>query len=255
MFSDTGTKIFAGVILCAAVAALFYWAYRAWRRTSYRLPQYPFFLFHLFMSHMIWRTQVTGKLPLAPGQGAVIVGNHRSSIDPSFIHVAADRVVHWMVASEYWKVPFLGWFFRLAECIPANRGGIDTAATKSAIRWAQNGGLVGMFPEGTINLTEKILLPGRPGAALIALKARVPVVPCYIYDAPYDGTMLGCFTMPAKVKVAIGPAIDLTPYYGREREEGILQELTKRFLKEIARLGGDPNFEPELAGRRWKPAE
>ena len=34
-------------------------------------------------------------------------------------------------------------------------------------------------------------MPGRPGAALIALKARVPVVPCYIHDAPYDGTMLG----------------------------------------------------------------
>ena len=42
------------------------------------------------------------------------------------------------------------------------------------------GELVGMFPEGRINTTDQLLLPGRSGAALIALKARAPVVPCYI---------------------------------------------------------------------------
>ena len=253
--SEEATKTIALLVLLLAAGAFLYSVYRAWRRTPFTLLQYPFYLFHLFMVHMVWRTKVSGKLPIGPGQGAVIIGNHRSSIDPSFIQVAADRVVHWMIASEYWKVPFVGWFFRVAECIPANRGGVDTAAVKMAIRFAQNGGLVGMFPEGSVNQTEKLLLAGRPGAALVALKARVPVIPCYIHDAPYDGTMMGCFLMPAKVQVMIGPAIDLTPYFGREREEGVLQELTKLFLSEIARLAGRPEFEPELAGRRWKHVE
>ncbi|HZZ72072.1 MAG TPA: lysophospholipid acyltransferase family protein [Pirellulales bacterium] len=253
MFGETGTHIFAGVVLAALLFGLFAWAILAWRRSSFTPLQYPFFLFHIFMSRMVWRTRVTGKLPISRQQGAVLVGNHRSSIDPSFIQVAADRVVHWMIASEYWKVPFLGWFFRLAECIPANRGGIDTAAIKMAMRYTQNGGIVGMFPEGTINTTDKVLLPGRPGAALVALKSRVPVVPVFVHNAPYDGTMLGCFIMPAKVRVVIGAAIDLSEYYGREREDGVLQELTLRFMKEIARLGGHPDFEPQIAGRRWKP--
>lgn len=253
--SEETLKILAVIVLVGAFCVLIYGFFHAWRRSSFTLIQYPFYLFHLFMVHMVWRTTVTGKLPVGRGEGAIIIGNHRSSIDPSFIQVAADRVVHWMIASEYWKVSFLGWFFRVAECIPANRGGVDTAAVKMAIRYAQSGGLVGLFPEGTINITDKLLLPGRPGAALVALKARVPVIPCYIHEAPYDGSMLGCFVIPAKVRVSIGPAIDLTPYFGREREEGVLQELTKRFLYEIAKLAGHPEFEPELAGRKWKPAE
>jgi 1-acyl-sn-glycerol-3-phosphate acyltransferase len=253
--SESATNLFAAFVLIATAAAFVYWVFRTWRRSTFTLAQYPFYLFHLFMSHFVWRTKVTGKLPVGPGQGAIIIGNHRSSIDPSFIQVAADRIVHWMIASEYWKVPFLGWFFKTAECIPANRGGVDTAAVKMAIRFAQNGGLVGLFPEGTINITDKLLLPGRPGAALVALKARVPVIPCYIEGAPYDGTMVGCLLMPAKVRVVIGSAIDLTPYYDREREEGVLQELTKRFLKEIATLAGQPDFETQVAGRKWKPAE
>ena len=52
-----------------------------------------------------------------------------------------------------------------------------------AIRYAQEGGLVGLFPEGRVNTTDELLLPGRPGAALIALRARVPVIPCYVQGA------------------------------------------------------------------------
>ena len=39
------------------------------------------------------------------------------------------------------------------------------------------------------------------GAALIALKARAPVIPCYIHGAPYDDTALGCLLMPAAVRL------------------------------------------------------
>ena len=53
-----------------------------------------------------------------------------------------------------------------------------------AIRLCQAGELVGLFPEGRINGGVNPLLPGRPGVALIALNARVPVVPCYIKGIP-----------------------------------------------------------------------
>ena len=39
------------------------------------------------------------------------------------------------------------------------------------------------------------------------------------------------------------------------RDEGreVLEDLTKRFLVEIAKLAGCPDFEPKLAGRFYKP--
>jgi 1-acyl-sn-glycerol-3-phosphate acyltransferase len=200
-----------------------------------------------------WHTRVDRPMAIGPDQGAVIIANHRSGFDPMFLQLAAPRMIHWMVAKEYCVNHWLAWFFRLLEAIPAGRGGIDTAAVKQAIRMAASGKLVGMMPEGRINESNDLLLPGRPGAALVALRARVPVIPCHISGAPYNGTTIGPLFMSARVKVTVGDPIDLSEFYGREREPGVTEELTKRFLKEIVRLGGVPDFEPQVAGRRWKP--
>jgi hypothetical protein len=61
--------------------------------------------------------------------------------------------------------------------------------------------------------------------------------------------------MRAHVKVTFGQLVDLSPYYGRESEPGIVGELTLRAVREIAVLAGREDFQPTLAGRRWKPLE
>ncbi len=205
------------------------------------------------LTRILWRTEIRGAMPIPPQQGAVIICNHRSPVDPSFIQLATgQRVTHWMVAREYCEHPLLAWFFRTTRAIPVGRGGIDTAATKMAIRYAEEGELVALFPEGRINVGRELLMPGRPGAALIALKARVPVVPCYCSGVRYDGTMLGALRTPARVRTVIGAPIDLSAYYGREGEREVLEELTLQFLRAIAGLAGRPDFEPGLAGRFYK---
>jgi hypothetical protein len=52
--------------------------------------------------------------------------------------------------------------------------------------------------------------------------------------------------------VRIGKPIDLSEYYEREDEDGVLTEMTLRFMREIAGLAGVANYEPKIAGRRWK---
>ena len=203
-----------------------------------------------FLNRVLWRTKVDRPLPIADGQGAIIIANHRSSFDPMFIAMTTGRLVHWMVAKEYCVDWRLGWFFRLLEQIPAGRGGIDSAAIKHAIRLASEGQLVGMLPEGRINTTGELLLPGRPGVVLVALKARVPIVPCYIEGAPYGGT-LGPFVRPAHVRVKVGDPIDLSEFHDREKDSELMAELTKRCLTAIARLAGRDDFVPQVAGRKW----
>jgi len=216
--------------------------------------QLPIYMFNQFMSRVIWRAAVEGQVSPPAGRGAVIVCNHRSPIDPAFIALACDRQVHWMVAREYCSHPLVGWALRLLQVIPTGRGGVDTAATKLAMRYAKQGELVGMFPEGRINDTPSFMLPGRPGAALVALKARVPVVPCYITGSPYAGRIFGFLFMTAKARLRVGQPMDISDYYGREGQREVLDELTRRFMREIARLAGVPDYEPELAGKRWKAA-
>src|SRR4051812_46704303 len=84
----------------------------------------------------LWRTRWLNELPLRDNQGGVIVCNHRSSVDPFFIQTATGRKIHWLVAREYCEHWAFRWFLSACEVIPVRRGGIDTAATKAAIRVA-----------------------------------------------------------------------------------------------------------------------
>jgi 1-acyl-sn-glycerol-3-phosphate acyltransferase len=249
MLSPAATKVLAlGVLAGMGIAPAVFFA--VWSR---RLPLTPLqrllYLTNLAMGRLLWRAEVQGRLSLGADQGGVIVCNHRSPVDPAFVMLTTRRPVRWMVAREYCSHPLSAWFFRACEVIPTNRRGSDTAAIKAAIRYARAGGLVGMFPEGRINTTDALLLPGRTGAALIALKARVPVVPCYVSGSPFDGTIWHSLITPARVRIVVGEPIDVSEFDGRENERHVLDELTRRFLQQIARLAGEPDFEPRIAGR------
>lgn len=136
--------------------------------------------------------------------GAVLVANHRCSLDPFFIQLIAGTRVHWMVAGEYFKTPLVGSLLRAFQAIPTNRGGVDTASTKRSIALAKQGKFVGMFPEGRINRTTSPLLSIRPGAALVALRAGVPIIPIWIEGAPVGPSIFSALFMPAKVRVIVG---------------------------------------------------
>jgi 1-acyl-sn-glycerol-3-phosphate acyltransferase len=138
---------------------------------------------------------------------------------------------------------------QICEVIPVRRGKIDIAALREAIRLVQNGELVGIFPEGRINESKQLLLPGRSGVAMIALDAQSPVIPCFIDGAPYDGTTLGCLFMPATVRLNIGRPIDLSAYANRAHNHKTWNELTDWFLREIAQLS-DPSRHPADVGDR-----
>lgn len=238
-------------VLAAAPLARFAWHYRT--QNHYPWPLVPFYLIYQFFTRIVWGAQINTPLPVQPGQGAIIVCNHVSSIDPWFVQLGVHQIVHWMVAREYSLHPKMAWIFRSVGAIPVNRSGVDIAATKLAIRYAKSGELVGLFPEGRINNTQDLLLPGRPGVALVALRARVPVIPCFVRGAPYDGTEFGCFGMWARARVTVGQPIDLSPFYDRSHEKDVLEDATRLLLREMARLAGDEDFEPQLAGRFWKP--
>lgn len=255
MLPPLATELLAWCVLLGLAAVLGRAIHRAIRRMPLTVPQALLFGLNFLLVRMLWRGSVRGTLDLPPGQGAVIVSNHRAPVDPTFLYLSTRRVVHWMVAKEYCVLPVLSWFFRTTECIPVSRGGIDTKATKIAIRHAQQGALVGMFPEGRINNTRNVLLPGRPGAALIALRARVPIVPMYVDGSPYDGTVFGSLFMAAHVRLTIGKPIDLSGWYDRATEREVHEAVTLRLLKEIAGLGGRPDFEPRLAGRKYREPE
>lgn len=208
------------------------------------------------ITRLLWRGTADRQLPIEMGQGAVIVTNHGSSVDPFFVQLAVGpRIVRWMVAKEFVEHPAFRWFLTTAQAISTNRGGIDTAATKRAIRSAASGHLVGMLPEGRINRSKELLLPVRPGAAFIALRAGVPIIPCYIDGAPYRKMPYSPFFMTARVRVFVGDPIDVSSIQAHDNEYRNAKEIILQAMQAIAKLAEQPDFEPCLAGRNWKPTQ
>ena len=255
MFSPAATDALAIVVLVAVCLAPLVWCVALYLRKPFGPFQFVLWILSVLLVRLLWRARFEGRLPLEPGTGAVVVCNHRSPIDPFFLQAYAPMKIHWMVAREYCQSGPVGKLLHVCEVIPVGRAGIDTKATKIALRYVERGEPVGILPEGRLNVSDQLMMPGRPGAAYVALKARVNVYPCYIEGSPRGKTILSSFFMSARARVAFGPEIDISPYYGRQDERGVLEQLTRRFMREIARLAGDDHFQPRLAGRRWKPGE
>ncbi len=253
MLSDIQLDYFSIAVCIALIAFGVVALILFMRRNRLTLSLVGLYYLARYFVYALWKMRVRGRLPPPEAGGAVIVSNHRSSLEPLFIQALVPRPHHWMIARKYVESPLIGWPVRQAGAIPVNRAGIDTAATKLAIRYAQSGEVVGMFPEGRINTTDDFMLPGRPGAAMVALRARVPIIPCYIEGAPYGKGPLSPFLMPAIVRMTVGEPIDLSPYYDRDRDEGVLEEITRLLMRRIAHLAGRDDFEPKIAGRRWLP--
>lgn len=247
-------QIFLAIIGLAVAAT---WIRSMWRK-QYTLPQWFLWAMCVGVSRLLWCARIPPLHVDSGGRGVVFIANHRSSIDPFYFQSRLDRPMHWMVAREYCEHWAFRWFLRQCEVIPVNRGGVDTKSTKAAIQLAQQGKWVGMLPEGRINTTDQLMLPVRPGVVFTALRANAIVVPCYISGSPYHETAWSPFFMASRVQIVVGQPIDLNqgdPDAAHHVSHEQAGELMRQIAGEIARLAGQPDFEVQLAGRRWRQAD
>ncbi len=108
---------------------------------------------------------------------ALFVGNHIHIMDQCLTIIATKRMIHWMAKREYfddWKV---SWFFKMTGVIKVDRSIKDEEAKNAALDVLNAGGTVGLFPEGTRNKTDKLLLPFKFGAVSMAQKTNATLIP------------------------------------------------------------------------------
>ena len=116
-----------------------------------------------------------------PKKGPIlIVSNHKHIYDQCFTIMATTRPIHYMAKKEYFDGKF-AWFFKAFGCISVNREIKDTVAKEYALDILNNGGAVGLFPEGTRNKTyDTFLLPFKFGTVSMAKKTGATIVPSCI---------------------------------------------------------------------------
>lgn len=132
------------------------------------------FLFKIFSR---WEIRGIEHVPL---EGPIILAsNHRSNLDPVVIAAAAPRKLSFLAKEELFRIPLVSWYIKQFDSLPVKRGSGDRGAFKAALKALEEGKVFAIFPEGTRSKTKE-LLPPKPGVAMIALKAKVPVVPVAI---------------------------------------------------------------------------
>jgi 1-acyl-sn-glycerol-3-phosphate acyltransferase len=114
-----------------------------------------------------------------PATGAVIVAcNHVSYLDPVVLGIGFLRPVTYLAKKELFAIPVLGPIITGLGVYPLDRQAGGVAAVRAALRALKDGRCVGIFPEGTRNLTGQV--EGKGGAALLGALSGAPVVPAAI---------------------------------------------------------------------------
>lgn len=125
------------------------------------------------------RWEVRGEANLPMSGGLVLVANHTSYWDPVVVGCAINRRVNFMAKAELFDNQLLNPVIRALGTFPVRRGGTDRAAIRKALALLEEGQIVGVFPEGTRSQNGELQKP-HLGAAMLALKTGVPILPVAI---------------------------------------------------------------------------
>lgn len=164
----------------------------------------------------------------------LVVVNHINSLDaPVIISHMHPRPTTGLVKKETWDNAFLRFLFNVWEGIPINREIADFTAFKAAQEALKEGKILAVAPEGT-RTRDGHLIQAKPGVAMLALKAGVPILPIVYYGhEDYSSNLKKLKRSPMAIKVGEPFRLQLN---GHAREKGMLQEVADEIMIEIARL-------------------
>jgi 1-acyl-sn-glycerol-3-phosphate acyltransferase len=180
----------------------------------------------------LWHRLKSNGWAALPAQGpAILIANHTCGIDHLVLQSGCRRVLGFIIAREYYDWSLIHWFCKRVGCIPVNRDGRDVQAIRAALRALENGRVLVIFPEGRITPSSgRVLGPILPGAAYVAVRAGVPVIPAYIRGTPETNQIGDSLKTPSQAVVTFGAPIDLSDFEpGQAGEKAVQAEVSCRF--------------------------
>ncbi|WHH59464.1 lysophospholipid acyltransferase family protein [Petroclostridium sp. X23] len=175
---------------------------------------------------VLYRMDIKG-IKNIPTEGACIICfNHKSTFDPPIIGVFMPRQLVFMAKEELFKVPLLGSIINALGAFPVKRGMGDITAIKKSIAILNEGKVLAMYPEGTRNKNGEVGA-AKPGVALIATKAKVPVIPVGV---------TGAYKLFSKITINIGHPLYYDEYFDHKLSMEQLQSISNNIMNHIRML-------------------
>lgn len=165
-----------------------------------------YFLIYPFM-RIFYPCKVINRQNFVKKQPMLIICNHLTSVDPVYLFQYFYEKKFTLAKKELFENKLLGFFYRCVGGFPINRGKVDLSAIKTSLNHLKNGHKLVVFPEGTRNKENEELQDVKNGASMLALKAKVPILPLHIEKR-------------AKIfrrnKIIVGKPFDLAQFYDQK---------------------------------------
>ncbi|WP_373464289.1 lysophospholipid acyltransferase family protein [Streptomyces sp. V4I2] len=179
----------------------------------------------------LWKPRVLGAWKV-PATGPVIFAvNHSHVVDGPMVIGVAPRPSHFLVKKEAF-VGLLGPFMTRVGQIKVDRDTTDRTAITRALGVLENGGVLGIFPEGTRGEGDFAAL--RAGLAYFAVRGGAPIVPVAVLgSSERRGRLIkGLPPLRSRVDVVFGDPFEAGDGSGR-RTRKALDEATERIQKQL----------------------
>ncbi|MFF5026747.1 lysophospholipid acyltransferase family protein [Streptomyces collinus] len=179
----------------------------------------------------LWKPRVLGAWRMPATGPAILAVNHSHNIDGPMVMGVAPRPTHFLIKKEAFVGP-LGAFLSGIGQLKVDRASADRAAIGQALGVLENGGVLGIFPEGTRGEGDFASL--RAGLAYFAVRGGAPIVPVAVLgSSDRPGRLVkGLPPLRSRVDVVFGDPFEAGDGSGR-RTRRALDEATERIQKQL----------------------
>ncbi|MCR5734142.1 MAG: 1-acyl-sn-glycerol-3-phosphate acyltransferase [Lachnospiraceae bacterium] len=131
------------------------------------------------------RVKFIGEENIPKDRAVLYVGNHRSYFDVIIPGTKLTYPSTFVAKKEFNKIPLLNMWMKSIHCLMLDRSDVKEGLKMvlTAIQYVKDGRSVFVFPEGTRNKTDDLLLPFKEGAMKISTKSGCPIVPVAITNS------------------------------------------------------------------------
>ena len=201
---------------------------------AHRIFHILFCLIFRILFFLLSRLRITGKEHLPREGGYIAAANHLSVIEVPLAYCLLNRYdVTGLVAKNHQKNALFRWLINMLDGIWLSREEIDTRALRAARDHLQNGGVLGIAPEGTRSKTGA-LNEAKTGVAFLADQAKVPILPVAVSGTWQITSEILKLKRPA-IEVNIGQVFMLPPVDRKTRDHD-LQQNTDEIMCQLAAL-------------------
>ena len=187
-----------------------------------------------FLAFIFASWKVKGKENLPKDKPVLIVCNHLHIADPPLIAASIPLKCKFMAKNDLWDNAWTRYWVSNFGAFPVRRDAIDTEAIRSAERALKEGFSIIIFPEGGRSRDAK-MKEALPGAALIASRMKVPLLPVSIAGSEHLRHLMSSFFRRPRITVTIGKPFNLPAHNGRlPREER--KAMADFIMRKIAEL-------------------